>query len=170
VEITAPTQATFEVGESVTFVASANDDEDGNLTSSIVWTRGQTQLGTGGSITLSNLPAGSHTVTATVTDSGNLTASDSITVTITEGNDPPSGIQLSAVGRKVKGVRHADLSWTGATTSTVDILRDGVVVATTANDQAHTDVIPGKGGGSFAYQVCAAGSTTTCSNTVIVVF
>jgi hypothetical protein len=82
---------------------------------------------------------------------------------------PPGGITLSAVGYKVKGVKTADLTWSGATSTNVDVYRDGTVVATTLNDGAHTDSTGQKGGGSHAYKVCEAG-TSTCSNTVTVSF
>jgi subtilisin family serine protease len=82
---------------------------------------------------------------------------------------PPGGIVLAAVGYKVKGVKTADLTWTGATSTNVDVRRDGVLVVTTPNDGFHTDSTGQKGGGSHTYQVCEAG-TTTCSNTVNVSF
>lgn len=82
---------------------------------------------------------------------------------------PPGGIVLAAVGFKVKGIKTADLTWTGATSVNVDVYRDGAVVATTLNDGAHTDSTGQKGGGSHAYKVCEAG-TSTCSNTVTVSF
>jgi hypothetical protein len=54
---------------------------------------------------------------------------------------PPSFISITVLGRKVKGVARVDLTWSGATGSTVDIQRNGVVVTTTPNDGAHTDVL-----------------------------
>lgn len=82
---------------------------------------------------------------------------------------PPEGITLSAVAYKVRGVQHADLTWSGATSTNVDVFRDGALIVTTANDGFHTDNIGARGGGSYTYQVCEAG-TTTCSNTVTVTF
>ncbi|HEX9766683.1 MAG TPA: S8 family serine peptidase, partial [Nitriliruptorales bacterium] len=79
------------------------------------------------------------------------------------------GFTLSANGYKVKGVQHADLSWSGANSTNVDVYRHGTVVATTANDGAYTDNIGARGGGSYVYKVCEAG-TTTCSNDVTVTF
>lgn len=80
-----------------------------------------------------------------------------------------SGISLSATGYKVKGRKHTDLTWSGATSTNVDVHRDGSVIATTANDGAYTDATDSRGGGSFTYQVCEAG-TSTCSNSVTVQF
>jgi hypothetical protein len=53
----------------------------------------------------------------------------------------------------------------------VDIRRNGaVVIAATSNDGAQTDPINRRGGGSYTYQVCAAGGTASCTNTVTVRF
>lgn len=75
---------------------------------------------------------------------------------------PPAAIGLSVSGYKVRGVATVDLSWSGATSTSVDVFRNGAKVTTTANDGAHTDSI-GKVSGTFTYKVCEAG-TTTCSN------
>ena len=75
----------------------------------------------------------------------------------------PGEISLTATGYKVRGQRTVDLVWSGATSTSVDIYRNGNLIATTANDGFYTDSISGRGGGSFTYQVCEAG-TNTCSN------
>ena len=105
---------------------------------------------------------GGHTVSATATDSAAQTASDSVNVTV--DNSAPA-ISLSASTYKVKGTQHADLSWGGATSTNVDVYRNGNLVVTTANDGFYTDNTGQKGGGSASYQVCEAG-TSTCSNVV----
>ena len=69
----------------------------------------------------------------------------------------------------MKGLQKADLKWSEATSTDVDVYRDGVIVATTANDGSHTDNIDQRGGGSYTYKVCEAG-TTTCSNEATVTF
>jgi hypothetical protein len=61
------------------------------------------------------------------------------------------------------------LRWTGIVSSSVRVKRNGVVVATTANDGAHVDALNTKGGGSVVYQVCAV-DTTVCSNQATVTF
>lgn len=75
-------------------------------------------------------------------------------------------ISLSAkrttVGKKV----YADLAWSGATTASVDIYRNGTLRTTTANDGAHRD--GPLAAGTYAYRVCNAGSTTSCSSDVSV--
>jgi subtilisin family serine protease len=82
---------------------------------------------------------------------------------------PPGGFTLSATARKVKGFNTVNLTWSGATSASVDIYRDGANITTTANDGAHTDSTGTKGGRTFTYKVCEAG-TSTCSNSVTVVF
>ncbi len=82
-----------------------------------------------------------------------------------------SSISLTANGYKVKGKQNVDLGWSGTAVAEVDIYRDDMVVPllTTANDDIHTDAIGNKGGGSYVYKVCEAG-TGNCSDTVTVVF
>lgn len=82
---------------------------------------------------------------------------------------PPEPFELSAEGHRVKGVHHADFTWTGGTTAQVDVYRDGVLVTTTQNDGFHTDSPGTKGRAAYAYQICEAG-TTTCTNPVAVGF
>ena len=69
----------------------------------------------------------------------------------------------------MKGAERVDLSWNGASSTRVDIYRNGSVVKSTANDGAETDTINQKGRGTYAYKVCEAG-TATCSGVVSVVF
>jgi hypothetical protein len=112
--------------------------------------------------------SGTDTFTYQATD-GQLTSNTAtVTVTVT-ASPPPGGITLSAVGYKVRGLLHADLTWSGATGTTVVVHRNNVVIATTANDGAYTDNTGMRGGGSFTYMVCEAG-TSTCSNSVTVSF
>jgi hypothetical protein len=81
---------------------------------------------------------------------------------------PPGGIQLSVDGYKVRGVHRADLTWSGATSSNVDIYRNGSIVATVGGN-SYTDVIGNRGSASYTYKVCEAG-TATCSNEVTIKF
>jgi acetyl esterase/lipase len=78
-------------------------------------------------------------------------------------------ITLTARGYKVHGRQTADVSWSGATSSNVDIYRNGVQIVTTANDRLYTDSIGGRGHATYTYQVCNAG-TQTCSNQATVTF
>ncbi|HEX4953380.1 MAG TPA: hypothetical protein VF017_08310 [Thermoanaerobaculia bacterium] len=89
VTITAPaTGSSFTQGTSVNFTGTATDAEDGSLTAGLAWTSSiNGAIGSGGSFSTSTLSVGTHTITASVTDSGGLPDSDAITVTI----NPPVG-------------------------------------------------------------------------------
>lgn len=80
---------------------------------------------------------------------------------------PPTGAySLDVRAYKVRSVRYADLSWSGASGTSVDVYRNGAKIEATANDGAYTDA-PGKVS-SATYKLCNGGSTTTCSNEVTV--
>jgi hypothetical protein len=158
--------ATYANGASVSFSGSANDTQDGVLTSALVWTSNvDGAIGLGGSFSRV-LSAGTHTVTAKATDSGGLITTRTVSVTV---NAPSSGGgTLTARGRKNKGLQAVDLSWNGLSGSSLDVYR-GALKWTTANDGTETDPINKKGSGTYTYKVCVVG-TTTCSNTATVVF
>ena len=109
---------------------------------------------------------GTYTVTLTVTDDGGATGTTSQSVTVAA--PATGGITLSANGYKVKGAHTVDLSWSGATSTNVDIFKNGSLLIPTANDGAYTDAMSTKGGATYTYQVCEAG-TSTCSSQVTVV-
>ena len=104
----------FESAVSISFAASATDPEQGNLSGSIVWSSSSFDTRTASSFSMV-LPAGSHTITATVTDSADNTDSDSVTITV----QPLStgGLVLTVNEYKVRGIQWAELTWTGATGS-----------------------------------------------------
>ncbi len=152
------------------FDGSGSSDSDGSI-ASYSWNFGDGNNGSGSTTNHSFGADGSYSVTLTVTDNDGATDSVSQQVTVAaDGGDPdPTGIDLAASGYKVQGRWRADLSWSGAQGSNVDIYRNGSVVATTANDGAYTDATNFRGGGSLTYQVCEAG-TSTCSDSVTVAF
>jgi serine protease AprX len=81
----------------------------------------------------------------------------------------PGPITLSAAGRKVGGINTVRLTWSGATSTNVDVYRNAVVIVTTANDGSYTDSTGDTGRARYTYKVCEAG-TQTCSNEVTVTF
>ena len=85
VSITAPANgSSFTSGTAVTFSGTASDAQDGSLSSSLVWTSSLSGIiGSGASFSTSALAVGTHTITASVTDSGGLPGSASISVTVT---------------------------------------------------------------------------------------
>jgi hypothetical protein len=72
-----------------------------------------------------------------------------------------SSITLTATPYKVKGVQHVDLAWSDTGAGSYDVYRDGDVIATPTTP-TYTDDIGVKGGGTYTYRVCEAG-TATCS-------
>ncbi len=79
------------------------------------------------------------------------------------------GISLTTNAYKTKGKVNVELNWTGADTGNIDIFRDGVLHTTTSNDGNYVDAT-GLKHVSFTYQICEAGSTSNCSNTIAVNF
>jgi serine protease len=75
---------------------------------------------------------------------------------------------LSARGYKVQGRYTVDLTWSGASGTNVDVYRNNVLAATTANDGFYT-YSSGQGHATYTYRVCNAG-TQTCSNNATVNF
>ena len=78
-------------------------------------------------------------------------------------------ITLSARGRKVNGINTVRLTWSGATSTNVDVYRNGMVIVTTANDGLYIDSTGDSGPATYTYKVCEA-RTQTCSNEVTVTF
>jgi hypothetical protein len=77
---------------------------------------------------------------------------------------PMISLQASVV--TIQGTTsRVDLTWSGATTATVDIYRNGAKIVTTANNGAYSDVVTS---GTYQYSVCNLGSTTGCSPQVAV--
>jgi hypothetical protein len=79
--------------------------------------------------------------------------------------EPVEGIELSASGTRYGDTYTIDLTWSGAPGSTVDLYRNGVKLANTANDGTYRDVITVSGTGATTYKVCGTGSTT-CSKSL----
>jgi subtilase family protein len=103
VSITAPANGTTYPedialgGASVTLQGSASDVEDDPFTGTIIWRDNGAQIGTGASLT-SVFSVGTHTVSASATDSAGDTGSDSITITVQgDGGSGGSEPQLTSV-------------------------------------------------------------------------
>lgn len=145
--------------------SDASTDGDGSIASRS-WNFGDGSTSTATNPSHTYTADGSYTVTLIVTDNSNAadTASQSVAV-----SSPAGSISLSATGYKVKGIQKADLTWSGSAAGYIDVYRNGAKITTTANDGAYTDLINAKGSATYTYKVCEAG-TTTCSNTVTVVF
>lgn len=144
--------------------ADASTDSDGAIVS---W---NWDFGDGGT---ASVPSPSHTfavggtysVTLTVTDDDGATGSRTQEVSVSEGS---TEILLTVTGRLVRNKAYADLAWTGASGTYVDVYRNGTLITTTANDGFYTNNL-NKLRGTFIYRVCEAG-TSTCSNEASVTF
>jgi len=147
------------------FDASTSFDSDGTIIS-YEWDFGDQHSGSGAVLSHTYSNAGNYQVTLTVTDDRGATDSALQDVTV---SDDAGGITLTATGYKVKGRQKVDLEWSGATSGSVNIRRDGSIIGTTENDGAYTDNIDRVGGQSHIYQICES-SSSNCSNEVTVTF
>jgi len=154
---------TFDCTDLTCNFTDASTDGDGTIVS-WAWS-----FGDGGAATVQNPrhtfgASGTYAVSLTVTDDDGATANTSRDVSVSAA--PPPVITLVVKARQVKTNKFADLTWSGATSTNVDVYRSDALVATTPNDGAYTDKPP-KTVSSATYKVCGAG-TTNCSNEVAV--
>jgi len=63
----------------------------------------------------------------------------------------------------VQGLQTVDLSWTGATSNSIDVYRNGVLFVTVPNKSFYTYHPDGRGHATCIYKVCEAG-TGKCPN------
>jgi subtilisin family serine protease len=167
----APTASfTYSVNDlAVAFNASASSDSDGSIVS-YAWTFGDGTTGSGVTTNKTYSAAGTYSVKLTVTDNAGATGTQTQSVTVTVPVTPPSNdFTLSAFGYKLKGRLSVDLSWVGASTTSVDVFRNGVKIATVPNNGSYTDVTGVNGGGSFSYQLKEVGGTKS-TDIVTVIF
>ncbi len=133
-------------------------DSDGTIVS-WAW-----EFGDGGTHTEQNPShtygaAGTYNVKLTVTDNGGATGSVTKSVSVTA---PSTGFVLSGSATKVRGVNHAELSWTGAPSGPRTLYRDGGSLTTLPDGtNSYTHDTGGRGGGSAVYRVCV---DVACSN------
>ncbi len=101
VTITAPAaNATYEVGDPVSMTGFATDIEDDNttLTAALTWTDNDTPIGSGAGFTITaGLSEGQHVIKASVTDSGEVADSTSVTLDVNPAgtNQPPVAVANS---------------------------------------------------------------------------
>lgn len=159
---------TFSVNNlTATFNASGSSDPDGTI-ASFAWNFGDGTTGSGVSPSKTYAAAGTYNVTLTVTDNQGATDSQTQSVTVT-APATDDNIVLSVVAYKTQGRKMADLKWTGAGTTSVDVYRDGVKINTVPNNGSWTHSTNERGGGSHTYQVKESGGSKV-SNTVTVTY
>jgi len=127
---------TYNQGESINFIGTGTDDEDGVLTgSSLVWTSNvDGQIGTGPVVQSSSLTSGDHIITLTVTDSAGDTDSDtaSITVSTTQQQTAPAAV----IATPLEGSEFnsgATITFSGAGTDNEDGTLSGSSLVWTSN-------------------------------------
>jgi len=100
--------ATFKSRESISFAGSASDPEDGDITKYLTWTSNlDGQIGTGGGFDAA-LSDGTHTITASATDSGGQSVSDSISITVGTPPAGPTTVGVVAITYATEGGRNQD--------------------------------------------------------------
>ncbi len=88
-------------------------------------------------------------------------ASDYLTANGCGGTEPPAELSLS--GNRSKGNRQANINWTGASSSSVDIYINGSLNSTQSNDGSASFSVSKSA--TYTFQVCEAGSST-CTNQI----
>jgi hypothetical protein len=98
VTITAPANgSSVPVGTPVNFSGTATDAEDGNISASLTWTSSiNGTIGSGAAFSTSSLAAGTHTITASVTDSAGAPGSAQITLNVTGGQTTVTFFSIAA--------------------------------------------------------------------------
>ena len=89
-------------------------------------------------------------------------ASDYLTANGCGSTEPPAE-DMTLSGNRSKGNRQANLSWSGATTSNVDIYINGSLNTTTANDGSASFSVSKNA--TYTFLVCEEGGST-CSNEI----
>ncbi|MCH9649048.1 MAG: S8 family serine peptidase [Deltaproteobacteria bacterium] len=123
VNITAPANGSSSTeGDNVNFSGNATDIEDGTLSANLGWTSSlDGNIGSGASFSTSTLSVGSHAITASVTDSGGLSGSDSINITVNAnpGNTAPT-VNITAPANGSSSTEGNAVNFSGNATDTED--------------------------------------------------
>lgn len=143
---------------SCAFDGSGSTDLDGSL-AAYEWEFGDGTYGSGMIATHTYGAPGTYTVRLTVRDDGGATA------TAVEQVTP---LQLTAHGDKRKGIRKADLAWTGLSGATYDVFRDDVPIAR-VQATSYTDEVGRAPVSRYTYRVCTLDGSI-CSNEASVSF
>lgn len=124
VNITAPQHGTAVTqGSAVTLTGNAADAEDGDLSAAIAWTSSlDGALGTGASVATSTLSAGTHTITASVTDNDGAAAdvaSITLVVEAPVANIPPQ-VNITSPGNGSTFSAGANVTFNGSASDAED--------------------------------------------------
>lgn len=154
-ETTAPPMAGFDVstsGLTATFTDTSTDADDDIV--SWDWDFGDGSSSSMSSPVYTYASAGTYTVTLTVTDSEGSSDSYIESVTVTD----PAPVVIPADIRRAdllgNGTLRALITWRPTPSATVDILRNGVVIATVANSGTYRDFARNYTDSEVTYQIC----------------
>jgi hypothetical protein len=112
--------ASFVQGTAVSFTGSATDPEDGNLSAHLRWTSNiDGPLGSGASLSRS-LSAGTHTITADVSDSSGASASRTVSVSVSAPANATPSLTISSPSNNVSVVQGASVSFSGSASDSED--------------------------------------------------
>ncbi len=140
---------------------STSSDSDGSITS-YNWDFGDGNSSINENPSHNYSSAGTFSVDLTVTDDDNATSSSSQQVTVSQASGDDLSMDITSASLNRKGRLTVNLVWSNASSNNVDIVRNGNVIATTANDGGYKDVSTNMNSGTYTYKVCEAG-TSTCS-------
>ncbi len=112
---------TVLVGTSVNFSGSATDDLDGDLTASMSWASSlQGAIGAGGAFSRTDLVVGTHVITASVTDSGALVGTATVSITVQPSPNTPPSVTISSPPNGTTVAPGASVTFTATATDTQD--------------------------------------------------
>ena len=120
----------FVDGDTVSFAGGASDNEDGDLSASLVWSSNlDGQIGLGASFSSSSLSVGFHTLSISVTDSGGLSAGDSVSIEVQPAAGPTT-VTFTSIASQDGWVRESSEnssvgSWINSGSTTTSALRIG---------------------------------------------
>ncbi len=147
--------ATFTVGDSVAFSGSASDAEDGTLSANLTWASSlDGAIGSGASFSTTGLSIGAHTITASVTDSGGLSSSDVITVTINAVSNTAPSVTVTNPSNGASFTDGDSINFAGTATDT----EDGTISANLSWSSSSDGAIGS--GASFSTSALSVGSHT----------
>ena len=134
--------ATFSAGQAIDFSASADDTEDGDLSASLQWSSDRDgALGSGASLSRS-LTVGSHRISATVTDSGGLSAAASVQVSVEASQTAPITVTLFSIGAEDGWVRESsETSNTGRSLKDDDTSSKGLLMGDDSKDKQYRSLL-----------------------------
>ena len=125
VTITTPTNGfNFLPGTSATFMGTAADSEDGDLTGILTWRSNLDGiLGSGASVSTTTLSVGSHSITASATDSESLSGTAAINITVTTPDNSPPSVEINTPANSTTITAGDSVNFTAMATDT----KEGVI-------------------------------------------